>query len=340
MAATSATNVRGFALSRYGAELTEIDLPDPVPGPEDVVIDVAAAGVNQLDAKIRSGALKSVLPQRFPLVLGHDVAGTVRATGADVREFRVGDRVYGRVRDGRIGTFATRITAPAADLAPLPAGLSFPAAATLPLPALTAWQAFTQVAPVQPGQQVLVHAGAGAVGVVAIQLAKHLGARVATTASARNHELLRQLGADELIDYRHADFAAGPPRFDLVLDAVGGDTLKRSWAALRPGGTVIGLVQPPDLAFARRAQLALPLRAGIALLAAPTQWRARRHRAHYRFLFMEASGRQLRQLAPLVEGGQLRPVIRETYPFAATPQALAALDASGAPGKIVIDFAA
>lgn len=339
MAAKSATDVRGFALSRYGAELAEISLPEPVPGPEDVIIDVAAAGVNQLDAKIRSGALKAILPQHFPLVLGHDVAGTVGAAGANVRDFRVGDRVYGRVRDSRIGTFATRIAVAAADLAPLPAGLSFPAAAALPLPALTAWQAFTQVTTVRPGQQVLVHAGAGAVGVVAIQVAKHLGAHVVTTASARNHELLQQLGADEVIDYRHADFAVGPPRFDLVLDAVGGKTLKMSWAVVRPGGMIIGLVQPPDLAFARRAQLPLPLRAAIALLAAPTQWRARRRRGRYRFLFMEASGSQLRQLSRLVEDGQLRPVIRETYPFAATPQALADLATAGAPGKIVIDFA-
>ena len=218
--------MKAFAISRYKGPLGAVDVPEPVVGERDVLVHVRAAGLNQLDEKIRTGEFKQILPYKFPLILGHDVAGVILHVGAKVQAFKVGDEVYGRPRTDSIGAFAERIAVPEADLALKPASASFEEAGSLPLVALTAWQALIERGNVQSGQKVLIHAGAGGVGSIAIQLAKHLGASVATTVSASNMDFVRGLGADTVIDYRNEDFEQRLTGYDLVLDSLGGETLE------------------------------------------------------------------------------------------------------------------
>jgi NADPH:quinone reductase-like Zn-dependent oxidoreductase len=328
--------MRAFVFDKYKQAVHEADVPEPDVGDRDVLVSVVAAGVNQLDEKIRDGEFKAILPYKTPLALGHDVAGTVTRTGARVTRFTAGDQVFARPRDGRIGTFAERIAIDEADLAPAPATISPVEAASLPLVALTAWQALVVKGNVTPGQKVLVHAGAGGVGTVAIQLAKHLGAQVATTASGKNAEFVRDLGADVVIDYRTQDFETELSGYDLVLDSLGGENLEKSLRVLRPGGKAIGISGPPDPAFARAAGLNPVLRLAVSALSGKIRRQAKKLGVSYEFLLMAADGDQLRQIAALVEDGTLRPVVGKTFPFDQTPQALEALAQGGLRGKVVI----
>lgn len=214
--------MRAFVLSKYKTAVHEADVAEPIVGERDVLVRVQAAGLNQLDEKIRAGEFKAILPYRLPLILGHDVAGTVIRVGARVSGFRPGDEVYARPRDHRIGAFAERIAIDERDVALKPTSIAMDEAGSLPLVALTAWQALVEIADVRPGQKVLIHAGAGGVGSIAIQLAKHLGAEVATTASAANADFVRLLGADRVVDYRTEDFEEVLSGYDVVLDSLGG----------------------------------------------------------------------------------------------------------------------
>ena len=327
--------MQAIVLTSYKTPLAAAEFPEPVVGPRDVLIEVQAAGLNQLDQKMQSGEFKQIVPLELPAALGHDVAGTVVQVGSGVRSFAPGDRVYGRVRDGRIGTFAQRIAADESDLAPIPDSLSMVEAASLPLVALTAWQVLVVKAKVQPGQKVLIHAGAGGVGSIAIQLAKHLGATVATTVSAGNADFARSLGADVVIDYRSADFEQQLTSYDVVLDSVGGENLMKSLRILRPGGRAIGIAGPPDPAFARQLGLNPVLRAGIAAISRSVRSIARKLGVDYSFLWMSASGEQLREISALVESGALRPIVGRVIPFEDIPEALAGLGKNGVRGKIV-----
>ncbi|MDF2581036.1 MAG: Zn-dependent oxidoreductase, NADPH:quinone reductase, partial [Microbacterium sp.] len=271
-----------------------------------------------------------------PLILGHDVAGTVIRVGADVRGLKPGDTVYGRPDDGRIGTFAERIAVNEADLAIAPVSVDIEAAASLPLVALTAWQALVERGRPQPGQKVLIHGGAGGVGSIAIQLAKHLGATVATTAGSANAQFVRDLGADIVIDYRSEDFAQQLSGFDLVLDSVGGENLEKSLRILKPGGRAIGIAGPPDPQFARDAGLNPLVRLAIRGLSGKVRRRARKLGVSYEFLFMHASGEQLRDITRLVDDGVLRPVVDRVLPFDQTAEALRLVAAGGSRGKTVV----
>jgi NADPH:quinone reductase-like Zn-dependent oxidoreductase len=330
--------MRAFMFDRYKQPIHEAEVPEPSVGDRDVLVRVRAAGVNQLDEKIRDGAFTAILPYKPPLVLGHDVAGTVIRTGSQVRGFTPGDQVFARPRDGRIGTFAERIAIDEADLALAPATIGPVEAASLPLVALTAWQALVVDGKVTPGQKVLVHAGAGGVGTIAIQLAKHLGAHVATTASGANADFVRELGADEVIDYRTQDFETALSGYDVVLDSVGGENLEKSVRILKPGGKVVGIAGPPDPAFARAAGSNTILKLAIAALSWRIRLQAKRAGVSYKFLWMHASGEQLRQIARLVDDGAIRPVIGGTFRFDQTPQALDALAQGGLRGKVVIEL--
>ena len=328
--------MRAFVVTKYKEPLREADIPEPDVGEQDVLVQVQAAGLNQLDEKIRAGEFKQILPYKLPLTLGNDLAGTVIRVGAKVRGFQPGDEVYARPDKARIGTFAERIAVAEADLALKPASISFEEAASLPLVALTAWQALVERGNVQPGQKVLIHAGAGGVGSIAIQLAKHLGATVATTASAANAEFVRGLGADTVIDYRTQDFEQLLQGYDLVLDSLGGRNLEKSLRVLRPGGKAIGISGPPDPAFAREIGLNPVLRLAITGLSAGIRRQARKLGVSYEFLFMRASGDQLTRIAGLVDDGVLRPVVDRVFAFDQTPQALHALERGGIRGKTVI----
>src|SRR5918995_222788 len=245
--------MKAFILDRYGSadRVRAGDVPDPELRDDDVLIQIHAAGVNLLDSKIRTGEFKLILPYRLPLILGHDVAGIVVRVGSRVRRFKPGDEVYARPADGRIGAFAELIAINEADVAIKPRALTMEEAASIPLVGLTAWQALIERAHLTQGQKVLIHAGSGGVGTFAIQLAKHVGATVATTTSTANVELVRRLGADVVIDYKKDDFADVLRDYDVVLNSLDKVTLEKSLRVLKPGGQLVSISGPPDAAFAR-----------------------------------------------------------------------------------------
>lgn len=329
--------MRAFVFDKYKQPAREADVPEPAVGGQDVLIRVDAASLNHLDERIRSGEFAAILPYRPPVTLGHDLAGTVIVTGRDVTGFHRGDRVYARPRDLRIGTFAERIAVDQADVALAPSAVSTVEAASLPLVALTAWQALVETGNVQAGQKVLIHAGAGGVGSIAIQLAKHFGATVATTVSGKDANFVRDLGADVVIDYRTQDFAAELSGYDFVLDPLGGENVLKSLSILRPGGVVVGISGPPTPAFAKAAGLNPLVRVAIAALSRKVRATARRLGVHYEFLWVHASGDQLRQIAQLVDAGAVRPVVGATVPFGQALQALQSVGAGGTRGKTVVD---
>ncbi|WP_299538736.1 NADP-dependent oxidoreductase [uncultured Streptomyces sp.] len=309
--------MRAFLVEKYGgaAGVRAADVPDPRVGAEDVLVEIQAAGVNPLDLRIRNGDFKAFLPYRLPLVLGNDLAGTVVRVGPSVTRFAVGDEVYARPGKDRIGTFAELLAVHQDDLAPKPATLTMTEAASLPLVALTAWQALVERAGVRPGQKVLVHAGAGGLGSIAVQLAKALGAHVATTVSTAKTGLARDLGADVVVDHRTQDFEEVLDGYDVVLDSLGGENLAKSLRVLRPGGIAVSVAGPPDPAFARELGLNPVLRLVMTALSFTTRRNAERRGVRYSFLFMKADGDQLRRLTPLIDAGRIRPVVDRVFPF-------------------------
>jgi NADPH:quinone reductase-like Zn-dependent oxidoreductase len=330
--------MKAFIVDRYRKTepLRYGDMPEPVPGQDDVLVEVHAAGLNPLDAKIRDGAFKAFIPYRPPFILGHDVAGIVIGTGSNVRRFKLGDEVYARPRDGRIGTFAERIAIDQADVALKPGTISMEEAASLPLVALTAWQALVERAGLEMGQKILIHAGSGGVGTVAIQLAKHLGATVATTTSAANMDLVKRLGADIVIDYRNQEFDKLLSGYDVVLNSLDGTTLRKSLDILKPGGKLISISGPPDPDFAREQGLNWLLRLVMRLLSLGIRRRAAARDIRYSFLFMRANGMQLDQITALIDKGLIRPVVDRIFAFDETNEALAFVETGRAKGKVVV----
>ena len=259
--------------------------------------------------------------------------------GPAVRSFAPGDEVYARPGTDTIGTFAELAAVHEDDLALKPATLTMEESAALPLVALTAWQALVDRANLQPGQKILVHAGSGGVGTIAIQLARHLGAHVATTTSTANTGWVKDLGANVVIDYKRDDFGKVLRDYNAVLDSLGGQTLEKSLRVLRPGGIAIGIAGPPDPGFAREIGANPVVRLATALLSARTRLRARRRRVRYSFLFMKASGEQLRAIAALVDAGTIRPVLDRVFPFESTKDAMAYVESGRARGKVVVTMA-
>lgn len=328
--------MKAFTVTHYGSDGLELsDVPVPSVGTRDVLVEARAASINPLDKMVRNGEFKQLLKYKRPFVLGHDIAGVVTQVGADVRDFKVGDEVYSRPRDLRIGTFAEFISIDTHDVALKPSSLSFAEAGAVPLVALAAWQALVDVAAVKPGQKVLVHAGAGGLGSTVIQVAKHLGAHVATTTSTKDIDKVRSLGADEVVDYTSQDFADVLSGYDVVLDSLGGTNLEKSLTVLKPGGLAISVVGPPDPTFAK--QLGQPLLAPVMkVLSRKIRKQASKLGVRYSFLFMRASGAQLKTLAGLYDDGVLRPVLDRTFPFDETLDAMAYVEQGKANGKIVI----
>lgn len=328
--------MKAFIVAKHGKDgLRAAQVPDPITGPRDVLVRVHAAGINPLDKMVRDGEFKRLLKYKTPFVLGHDLAGVVMRVGAEVRDYKVGDEVYARPRDLRIGAFAEYIVIDQADIALKPRSLTMEASAAIPLVALAAWQALVDLAQVKPGQKVLVHAGAGGLGSTVIQLAKHLGAYVATTANGKDADKVRGLGADEVIDYTKADFAALLSGYDVVLDSLGGDTLAKSLTVLKPGGLAISVVGPPDAAFA--VQIGRPfLKPVMTLLSRKVRAQARKLGVRYAFFFMRADGARLKTLAALYDAGILRPVLDRTFPFDETLDAMAYVEQGRAKGKVVV----
>jgi NADPH:quinone reductase-like Zn-dependent oxidoreductase len=330
--------VKAFVLSGYGKNraLRLADVPTPELREDEVLVQVHAAGVNLLDSKIRSGEFKLILPYRMPLVLGHDVAGEVVKVGARVRQFKAGDEVYARPDDFRIGTFAEFVPVKEASLALKPRNLTMEEAASIPLVALTAWQALVEKAKLKKGQKVFIQAGSGGVGTFAIQLAKHLGATVTTTTSTANVALVKSLGADVVIDYKTQDFEDVLRDYDVVLNSQDAKTLEKSLRVLKAGGKLISISGPPDPEFAKEIGAPAFVRLVMRLLSAGTRRKARSRGVGYSFLFMKANGSQLREITRLFDAGAVKPVIDRVFPFEQTNEALAYVESGRAKGKVVI----
>lgn len=330
--------MKAFVIDRYSKkDLMRLGhVPEPDLRDDDVMIEVHAAGMNLLDSKIKSGEFKLILPYRMPLVLGHDVAGVVTRVGSRVRQFKVGDEVYARPADRRVGTFAQFIAVNENDVALKPTNLTMEEAASIPLVGLTAWQALVERAHLKKGQKVFIEAGSGGVGTFAIQLAKHIGATVATTTSSTNIDLVKRLGADIVVDYKKEDVEKVLQNYDLVLHSQDAAALEKSLRVLRSGGTLISISGPPDPEFAKGIGAPWFVGAIIRLLSSGVRKKATQRDLKYSFLFMRANGHQLREITRLIEAGAIRPVIDRAFPFESANEALAYIEAGRAKGKVVI----
>lgn len=330
--------MKAFLIDRYGkdvvGDITEV--PEPQVDDLDVLVEVHAASVNVLDIKIRKGEFKLILPFKMPLILGNDVAGTVKRVGGKVSRFRVGDEVYARVDQARMGGFAEFVAVSESAVSLKPANLNMEEAASLPLVALTAWQALAEMAKVQPGQKVLIQAGSGGVGSIAIQVAKHLGAFVATTTSTGNVSWVKALGADVVIDYKTQRFESQLSDYDVVLSGLGGDVLEKSLHVLKPGGLLISISGPPTPEFAEQLRLSWLFRQVVRLISRGIRKKSEHKGVNYKFLFMRASGAQLAELARLVEAGVIKPVMDRAFALGSTADALAYVAEGRAKGKVVV----
>jgi len=330
--------MKAFVVDKYKKKgaLRLATMPEPELWDDDVLVRVHATAVNVLDSKLRDGEFKLMLPYRPPFILGHDVAGTVVKIGRNVRRFKVGDEVYARPRDHRVGTFAEFIAMNEADVAPKPKNTSMEEAASIPLVGLTAWQALVEVGKLRPGQKVFIQAGSGGVGTFAIQLAKHLGAVVATTTSRKNVELVKSLGADLIIDYKTQDFEKVLSGYDLVLHSQDAKALENSLRVLKRGGLLISISGPPDPEFAKEKGMNLFLKLVMRLLSRGARKKAKSVGVRFSFLFMRAQGQQLSEITSLIESGVIRPVVDKVFPFEQTGDALAYVETGRTKGKVVI----
>jgi len=313
--------VRAIVIESFGGPevLRPADLPSPEPAGDEVLIEVAYAAVNPVDWKIREGMLAGMFPHEFPVILGWDAAGTVKDTGKNVKGFRIGDRVYAYCRKPKVrfGTYAEFVTMNHAAVAPMPKNVGFAEAACIPLAGLTAWQSLFDAAKIQAGDRVLIHAGAGGVGSLAIQFAKQAGAKVFTTARGANHAYVKSLGADVPIDYTKESFVDAvrkkePGGIDLVYDAVGGDVQRRSYEVLKKGGRLVAIVN------------------------VPSQEEARRYGVEAAHVFVTPDGEQLRRIGALLESGAVRPPALQEMRLEDAAEAQKRSQAGHVRGKIVL----
>ncbi|WP_233566116.1 NADP-dependent oxidoreductase [Flavobacterium sp. 81] len=289
-----------------------------------------------MDSKIKAGEFKLILPYKLPLILGHDVAGIITKVGKNVKNFKVGDEVYSRPSDHRIGTFAETIAINEKDVAHKPKNLTMEEAASIPLVALTAWQVLVEIAKVKQGKKVFIQAGSGGVGTIAIQLAKHLGAEVATTASAKSFDFLEKLGADVIIDYKNSDFESRLSNYDVVLNSQDQKTLEKSLRILRSGGKLISISGPPTPDFAKEIKAPWFVKIILSLISSGIRKKASAKNVAYSFLFMKADGEQLSKITTLIEAGIIKPVLDKVFSFEATNEALSYVESGRAKGKVVI----
>ena len=330
--------MKAIIVDRYGSKdgVRVAEMPRPELRQDDVLVQNHAAGVNPLDSKIRDGAFKTILPYRLPLILGNEVAGVVERVGSRVRWFKPGDEVYARPGKDRIGTFAEYSAVREDDLAHKPRSLSMEQAASIPLVGLTAWQALIERAQLKRGQRVLIHAGSGGVGTFAIQLARQVGAYVATTTSSANVDWVQRLGADVVIDYKKDDFEKILHDYDVVLNSLDAETLEKSLQVLKPGGKLISISGPPDPDFAKELGLSPALGLVMRLLSYRIRKKAKRRGIGYSFLFMRANGDQLREIGALIDSGVIRPVVDRVFAFESTKEAMAYVETGRAKGKVVV----
>jgi NADPH:quinone reductase-like Zn-dependent oxidoreductase len=330
--------MKAFIVKRYSKKdkLQLTETAEPTVKENDILVQVYAAGVNLIDSKVKSGEFKLVLPYKTPFTLGHDVAGVVTKIGSGVEKFKLGDEVYARPADHSIGTFAEYISINEKDASLKPNNISMEEAASIPLVGLTAWQALTEKANLKKGQKIFIQAGSGGVGTFAIQLAKHLGATVATTTSTNNIALVKSLGADVVIDYKKEDFEILLKDYDVVLNSQDTKTLEKSLPILKPGGIAISISSAPDVDFAKQIGASWYVKLVMRILSSGVIRKAKRLGVKYSFLFMRAEGNQLSQITSLINAGILKPVIDKVFPFEQTNEAITYVESGRAKGKVVI----
>jgi NADPH:quinone reductase-like Zn-dependent oxidoreductase len=331
--------MRALVLSRYGGpEHTALtDVPQPSPRTGELLVRVHAAGLNPVDFKTRAGALKIIHNYPLPIVMGNELSGVVEAVGPGVMRFAKGDRVFARVNKDIMGAFAEYAVVHEDHAARMPTSLDFPSAAAVPLAALTALQALRDELRLSADERIFIPGATGGVGTFAIQIAKLLGAHVATTASPRSKALVKRLGADVVIDYSRERFEYKLSGYDCAFDLLGGDTLTRLWSVLKPGGRVVSIAGMPEPVTARKD---LGRGSGLAALfwvaSLPTRLRAARHGLSYRYLFMHPSGADLAYLASLIDAKKLEVVIDRVFSFSEAKEAMAYLETGHAKGKVVL----
>lgn len=332
--------MKALVLKRYGGvkNVEFADLPRPTVKPDEILVQVHAAGLNPIDNMIPTGSFKPILKLQLPATMGSDLAGVVVETGSRATRFKVGDAVFASVFDLGVGALAEYVAVPEHAAALKPAQLDFVQAASIPMVGLTSWQALVERVQLQPGQKVFVPAGAGGIGSFAIQLAKLLGAKVATTTSTANVEFVRQLGADEVIDYKKQEFEALLRDYDVVLATLRGGELEKSLQVVGPGSQIVSLIGPPDAAFARKRGMNFLMRLVFGLLSGKIIRLAKRRKASYSFLFVRPDGQQLARIGEHLAASRLRPVVDKIVPFTQAKEGLAYLEQGRAKGKVVVQL--
>ncbi len=314
---TTQTTMKAIRLSGYGGPelLRYEEVPRPQPSQGEALIRVHAASVNPIDWHLRSGAMQQIMPLQFPYTPGSDFAGVVESVADGMTTVHVGQEVYGSVPGTRGGAYAEYLAAPVLALAPKPHTLDFSQAASVPIVALTAWQALFDKAGLAAGQSILIHGGAGGVGMFAVQFARWKGAHVTATASAADAEFVRSLGAGEVIDYKDERFEEKVSGLDVVLDLIGGETQQRSWQTLKPGGILVASTAPPS------------------------QEEATKHGVRAAMVQMQGSSALLAEIAGLIDSGQIKTLVGATFPLEQAAQAQEASRTGHVRGKIVIEIA-
>jgi NADPH:quinone reductase-like Zn-dependent oxidoreductase len=332
--------MKALVLKRYGGanQLEFSDIARPVIEPDEILVRVHAAGLNPIDYLIPKGDFKPILKLRLPATMGSDLAGVVVEAGSKVTRFKVGDAVFASTFDLDSGSLAEYVAVPARVAAFKPAKLDFVQAASIPMVGLTSWQALKERIQLKPGQKVFIPAGSGGIGTIAIQLAKHLGAKVGTTTSTANVELVRSLGATEVVDYKKQQFEDVLRGYDAVLGTVRGDGLEKAMQIVGPGSKVVSLVGPPDADFARGRGMNFILQFVLGLLSRKIRALAEKRGASYTFLFVRPDGGQLAQIGELLDQSRIRPVIDRVFPFVEAKEALAYLEQGRAKGKVVVQM--
>ena len=335
--------LRRLEITGYGAlhaSLRFAEAPLPPVGARDVQVKLHAASINPIDFKVVAGALRSFHELALPSPIGFDGCGVVERCGDQVREFQAGERVFLRMTRARMGSIAEYVAIDAACVARAPASVSAQQAASLPLVALTTVQGLVDRARAQAGQRILIHAGSGGLGTFAVQYARHvLALDVTSTTSSRNAEFVRALGAQRVICYDREDYRRDAARYDIVFDTLGGPHTAQSFGVLARGGSVVSVAGPPDWNFAAQVRARLPLAAAMWCMGLPMELRARLKGARYFRYLTESRGAQLRDIAALVDGAKVQPVIDRVFSFEQAIDALQYLAAGHARGKVVIAIA-
>lgn len=324
-------------IERYGKfpmRMTEI--PTPKIDEYEVLAEIHAASINPIDFKIRDGKVKMLLNYKMPLILGNDFSGVIVKVGSKVTRFKVGDEIYGRPRKNKIGTFSENIAIHEDDIALKPNNLSFEEAASIPLVGLTSYQTFHDIIRLKKGQKIFIQAGAGGVGTFAIQLAKLMGATVATTTSEAGTKLVESLGADEIINYKVENFEDKLRNYDAVFDTLGGKNLERSFEVLRDGGKIVSVSGLPNARFAKEYGSGFLKQMLFSLASSKLTALEKKHNVQYSFLFMKPSGEQLSTIANFIEAGKIKPVIDRVFLFEDAQKAMEYAETGRAKGKIIV----